>query len=126
LLSRVPLQVVLKVLGQHAEPEHLAYLLSLAPRKKLGSLNLEELIALLETVDVKLALPLQTLEKLKEARAMKLRSSIRCVLMRLRRVQAFYDFDQDGDGALTAHEVKLLTNATGLVRGAAGLPLALC
>ena len=63
------LQVVLKVLGQHAEPEHLAYLLSMAPRKKLGSLNLEELIALLETVDVKLALPLQTVEKLKEARA---------------------------------------------------------
>lgn len=59
---------MLKVLGQHAEPEHLAYLLSLAPRKKLGSLNLEELVGLLESVDVKLALPLQTLEKLKEAR----------------------------------------------------------
>lgn len=78
------LQVVLKVLGQHAEPEHLAYLLSLAPRKKLGSLNLEELIALLENVDVKLALPLQTLEKLKEARVMRLPSSLRCVLMRPR------------------------------------------
>ena len=46
----------------------MAYLLSLAPRKKLGSLNLEELIALLEAVDVKLALPLQTIEKLKEVR----------------------------------------------------------
>ena len=43
-------------------------MLSLAPRKKLGSLNLEELIALLEAVDVKLALPLQTIEKLKEVR----------------------------------------------------------
>ena len=64
------------MLGQHAEPEHLAYLLSLAPRKKLGSLNLEELIALLETVDVKLALPLQTLEKLKEVRP-----SLRAVLL---------------------------------------------
>jgi hypothetical protein len=49
----------------------------LAPRKKLGSLNLEELIALLETVDVKLALPLQTIEKLKEAR---LRLRVRGVL----------------------------------------------
>ena len=68
LTQRALWQVVLKVLGQHAEPEHLAYLLSLAPRKKLGSLNLEELIALLETVDVKLALPLQTIEKLKEVR----------------------------------------------------------
>ena len=31
-------------------------------------------------------------------------------------MQAFYDFDEDGDGALTAHELKLLTNASGLVR----------
>ena len=30
--------------------------------------------------------------------------------------QAFTDFDEDHDGALTAHELKLLTNASGLVR----------
>lgn len=30
-------------------------------------------------------------------------------------VQAFADFDEDQDGALTAHELKLLTNASGLV-----------
>lgn len=72
------------MLGQHAEPEHLTYLLSLAPRKKLGSLHLEELISLLENVDVKLALPLQTIEKLKEvwachlqARGVYVRSLIR-------------------------------------------------
>ena len=59
------------MLGQHAEPEHLTYLLSLAPRKKLGSLHLEELISLLENVDVKLALPLQTIEKLKEVWALR-------------------------------------------------------
>jgi hypothetical protein len=46
----------------------MAYLLSLAPRKALGSLGLAELVALLETVDIKLALPLTTIEKLKEAR----------------------------------------------------------
>jgi hypothetical protein len=75
-------QVVLKVLGQHAEPEHLAYLLSLAPRKKLGSLNLEELVALLETVDVQLALPLQTIEKLKEVRpCLSACSACACVLL---------------------------------------------
>ena len=89
---------MLKVLGQHAEPEHLTYLLSLAPRKKLGSLRLEELVTLLESVDVKLALPLQTIEKLKEA---------------------FYEFDTDGDGALNALELKMLTAATGLVRRSA-------
>lgn len=61
------------MLGQHAEPEHLTYLLSLAPRKKLGSLRMEELVSLLETVDVKLALPLQTIDKLKEVCACRMR-----------------------------------------------------
>jgi hypothetical protein len=31
-------------------------------------------------------------------------------------LQAFHDFDEDEDGAITAHDLKLLTSATGLVR----------
>jgi hypothetical protein len=59
-------QVALKLLGQHAEPQHVNYLLSRAPRKSLGDLSLDQIITAIMGTDVRLALPLQTVEKLKE------------------------------------------------------------
>jgi hypothetical protein len=61
-------QVALKLLGQHAEPQHISYLLSRAPRKSLGDLSLEQIITFIMGTDVRLTLPLQTVEKLKEVR----------------------------------------------------------
>lgn len=59
-------QVALKLLGQHAEPQHINYLLSCAPRKSLGDLHLEQIITYIMGTDIRLTLPLQTVEKLKE------------------------------------------------------------
>lgn len=61
-------QVALKLLGQHAEPQHISYLLSRAPRKSLGDLSREQIISFIMGTDVRLTLPLQTVEKLKEVR----------------------------------------------------------
>ena len=63
-------QVALKLLGQHAEPQHISYLLSRAPRKSLGDLSLQQIINFIMGTDVRLTLPLQTVEKLKEVRTL--------------------------------------------------------
>lgn len=44
----------------------MTYLLAQAPRKSLGSLGLEQLVTLIQGTDVRLSLPLQTVEKLKD------------------------------------------------------------
>lgn len=63
-----PCQVVLKLLGQHTEPEHMSYLLSQAPQEKLGSLHIRALVEIIMGLEIKVAVPLPTLHKLKEVR----------------------------------------------------------
>ena len=68
-LTRGPRQVVLKLLGQHTEPEHISYLLGQAPQTQLGSLRVTPLVDIIVNLDVKMAVPAQTILKLKDVRS---------------------------------------------------------
>ena len=95
----------------------MTYLLAQAPRKSLGSLGLEQLVTLIQGTDVRLSLPLQTVEKLKDVSVpvQRPRRLLFCLAYRPPS-QAFFEFDTDRDGALSVAELKNLTSVLGLVR----------
>jgi Ca2+-binding EF-hand superfamily protein len=93
VLEEDELLVVLKLLGQHTEPEHVGYLMGQAPRAALGSMAVRHLQPLLGKCNVRIAVPLQTLEKLKDA---------------------FNEADTDGDGSINVLELQEMTHQLGL------------
>lgn len=86
-------QVILKLLGQHTEPEHVGYLLSQAPQEHLGNLSVQQLKSMMLSLDVRAAVPIGTIVKLKHA---------------------FIEADTDGDGALDVLQLKELAANLGL------------
>ena len=93
----------------------MTYLLAQAPRKSLGSLGLEQLVTLIQGTDVRLSLPLQTVEKLKDA-SVPVQLSPALLPGLPPSSQAFFEFDTDRDGALSVTELKNLTTVLGFVR----------
>ena len=96
LSAPCPAQVVLKMLGQQAEPQHITYLLQSASENKPSStLSKKLLVQSINKMDISLSVPLDLLRRLRKA---------------------WDECDADGDNALTPPQLKQLSNAIGLAR----------
>lgn len=94
VIKRDQLMVVLKCLGQHAEPQHITYLLqSQAKEKPSPELSVAALVDMVESIDIGLALPLEVLQRLRET---------------------WEELDDDKDSALTPAQLKHLSTIIGL------------
>lgn len=94
------LMVVLKLLGSHAEPQHITYLLqsNAVEKPNMEELAVTETIKMLLRMDMSLTVPLDLLKRLKHT-------------------WDTLDSVGGGTGALNAQQLKHLSNMMGLVRG---------